>query len=134
MRNSILELLMDLWQEMLQTLCLTGGQQAADPSAFVKFYLSVFVLLSLSGFVCKYHHSLQGRVVQERWLCLSKYRRNLRLFCKVDCSAFPKLHIISASNPTLILEKIFVCATDIVLFSQCGWDREVPIQRSLTQF
>ena len=59
---------MDLWQEMLQTLCLSGGQRAADlsvfvkfyPSVFVKFSLSVFFVLFLSGFVCKYHQSWQG--------------------------------------------------------------------------
>ena len=43
---------------------------------------------------------------------------------------------LSASNPTKKFR--FFCfydgATDIVLFSQCWWDREVPIQRSLTQF
>ena len=51
---------MDLWQEMLQTLCLTGGRGAADPSVFIKLSLSVFVVLFLSGFFCKHHHSWQG--------------------------------------------------------------------------
>ena len=126
---------MDLWQEMLQTLCLTGGQWTADPSVFVKFPRSAFVLLSLSGFICKYRHSLQGGA-REIGFAFRNKAQAFAYFAKWIVPFFQNCIIISFKSNTGFRENIcfYHDATDMVLFSQCGWDREVPIQRSLTQF
>ena len=127
---------MDLWQEMSRPFVWL-----VDSEWLICLYLSNSLCLYLLYSFCldfSANITTAGRVVQERWLCLSKYRRSLRLLCKVNGSvfSFQNCIIISFKSKTNFSENIcfYHGATDIVLFSQCGWDREVPIQRSLTQF